>query len=71
MPVAIGTSAYHAKSGIRNQRSAMRGTASGVQMLTVAIAASRPSRSPAPKRRARASTSPSVFSTSHVAPISA
>jgi hypothetical protein len=57
--------------GSENQRSAMRGKASGVHRLTAAMKASTTMISPFAWARASAATVPSVLSTSQVAPSSA
>ena len=68
--VAIGTGANMRMFGHANQRAATASFASGVQMLTMPMAASTATRQMRPCRRAASWMSPSVFRISQPAPSS-
>ena len=69
--VMIGTGASSRMFGQENQRRAMSGSITGVQMLTSNTAAHTPRKDNRPCWRAQACRPPSVFSTSQPAPSSA
>ena len=67
----IGTGARKKMFGVENQRSAMRGKASGVHRLTAAMKARTTKRRTVAWLRDDAASRPSVFHSSQVAPSSA
>src|SRR4051794_13667287 len=66
--VTIGTGERKAMLGQANQRAAISGSASGVQMLTIATAPPTPMKQRKPQTLAQAWSSPSVFRMSQQAP---